>query len=652
VRFIVKTRGDEREFPLSPGLYIVGREGTCDLSLESSRVSRRHMSCTVKEDAVEVRDLGSRNGVYVGGVRVESATLQHGDKVTLGDVSLVFDGQQAAVQGAAAGTVETASARAAPRRTPQEQEQQEEEETPFEAALVPAIAGEGEAELIEREGKWYVREASTGREVEIVPAVRKPVEKKRIFASPAGRFILPGAAVVVLALLAVALQRTLRPAPPPSASSSELSQLLDATLKALDGGQIGKARQLAGAAKAAVPERPAAAIAEELVGLWEPWQEDFFAHWRNVEARLKELYQHHHTIQAQLFVRKYRQFIQEQLVFAERINEARGLYAQGRFSEAWAMIGDLPADSVALQQAQDFQRDVRARYLEYLEERLAAARRGQDWNSAVALAKQMARDFPEHRESAEESMRQFQGYLNHVRSLQQARQQAKKGDYVAALTALDSIPEASPYHQEALALRNKVQASETVEKARRLYDNGKGEEALKLLEGAEDSAAESLAGRIKEVMRLEKAIQEAIKENQLLKVESLWERLIATEANAQNAFHKKAQGELKQMPVRRREYARQLVKEGNELYKRGEFAQARESFEEAMRTDPEGAMGKDLLARLRTEGRIAYLKGINLVNEDKEGALELLRKACDMLSPADPYYFVAMERKKALEENN
>ena len=62
-------------------LTLVGRHHACDVRIDSSRVSRRHCCLAVDRNQVFVRDLGSINGTWVNGARIESrAVLRHGDE--------------------------------------------------------------------------------------------------------------------------------------------------------------------------------------------------------------------------------------------------------------------------------------------------------------------------------------------------------------------------------------------------------------------------------------------------------------------------------------------------------------------------------------------------------------------------------------------
>jgi hypothetical protein len=60
--------------PLS-GRHVVGRDEACDTVLEGDQISRRHAEFRVDGPILAVRDLESRNGVYVNGVR----RAGHGD---------------------------------------------------------------------------------------------------------------------------------------------------------------------------------------------------------------------------------------------------------------------------------------------------------------------------------------------------------------------------------------------------------------------------------------------------------------------------------------------------------------------------------------------------------------------------------------------
>jgi DNA-binding NtrC family response regulator len=68
---------------------VVGCAEPCQLVLSDPTVSRRHLEAVRRGQSLEVTDLGSKNGVFVGGERVERATLQAGDEFRAGKTTIV-----------------------------------------------------------------------------------------------------------------------------------------------------------------------------------------------------------------------------------------------------------------------------------------------------------------------------------------------------------------------------------------------------------------------------------------------------------------------------------------------------------------------------------------------------------------------------------
>ena len=79
----------ERELVLVEKI-VVGRDPTCDLSHDDALLSRRHAEFIAGSDRVTVRDLGSRNGVFVNGLRAAERTLEPGDVVQIGPLRVRY----------------------------------------------------------------------------------------------------------------------------------------------------------------------------------------------------------------------------------------------------------------------------------------------------------------------------------------------------------------------------------------------------------------------------------------------------------------------------------------------------------------------------------------------------------------------------------
>jgi transcriptional regulator with AAA-type ATPase domain len=64
---------------------VVGRDDTCEAVLAGTEISRRHAEFRIDGPIVAVRDLDSRNGVFVNGARVADAPVAAGDIVRCGE---------------------------------------------------------------------------------------------------------------------------------------------------------------------------------------------------------------------------------------------------------------------------------------------------------------------------------------------------------------------------------------------------------------------------------------------------------------------------------------------------------------------------------------------------------------------------------------
>jgi len=78
-----------REYELSPGTYVLGRDPACGIRVQSTLIADRHVQLTYDGKQVEVTDLGSPTGTVVAGQRLQQPTrVADAGLIRLGDVTV------------------------------------------------------------------------------------------------------------------------------------------------------------------------------------------------------------------------------------------------------------------------------------------------------------------------------------------------------------------------------------------------------------------------------------------------------------------------------------------------------------------------------------------------------------------------------------
>lgn len=77
-------------FLLDSDVTTVGRHPNADIFLDDVTVSRRHAEFVRTGTKFAINDLGSLNGSYYQGVRVDSAVLENGAEVQIGKFRMTF----------------------------------------------------------------------------------------------------------------------------------------------------------------------------------------------------------------------------------------------------------------------------------------------------------------------------------------------------------------------------------------------------------------------------------------------------------------------------------------------------------------------------------------------------------------------------------
>src|SRR5215217_409422 len=73
-----------RRYKLADGEYVIGRRSDCQIFVPDMRVSRQHARLWKDGEGWTLEDLGSNNGTFINGVRLQQATaLRHDDEILI-----------------------------------------------------------------------------------------------------------------------------------------------------------------------------------------------------------------------------------------------------------------------------------------------------------------------------------------------------------------------------------------------------------------------------------------------------------------------------------------------------------------------------------------------------------------------------------------
>ncbi|MCR2053588.1 DUF3662 domain-containing protein [Actinomyces bowdenii] len=84
-----------QRYLLTGPVTVIGRGSEADIIVDDSGVSRRHLEIRLAQGNTIATDMGSTNGTFVEGQRVDAVTLVDGNTLTIGRTQIMFwDGTQ------------------------------------------------------------------------------------------------------------------------------------------------------------------------------------------------------------------------------------------------------------------------------------------------------------------------------------------------------------------------------------------------------------------------------------------------------------------------------------------------------------------------------------------------------------------------------
>jgi signal transduction histidine kinase len=88
--FVVRGVGVGTHLLIREGSQRIGRDSHCEIHLEDTETSRTHAEVELHDGCCTLRDLGSSNGTFVNGQRIQVKQLSSGDRVQIGKQLMLF----------------------------------------------------------------------------------------------------------------------------------------------------------------------------------------------------------------------------------------------------------------------------------------------------------------------------------------------------------------------------------------------------------------------------------------------------------------------------------------------------------------------------------------------------------------------------------
>jgi pSer/pThr/pTyr-binding forkhead associated (FHA) protein len=99
-----------------PGAVVIGRQQDCDISVPTEEISRRHAQVKPTADGLLVEDLGSANGTFINGKRVQTGLMRPGEELRLDTIRFLLVAPGMEMPAAQrAGSTPAAGSKAAPK---------------------------------------------------------------------------------------------------------------------------------------------------------------------------------------------------------------------------------------------------------------------------------------------------------------------------------------------------------------------------------------------------------------------------------------------------------------------------------------------------------------------------------------------------------
>ncbi len=696
MRLVVKDDEFGRSYEIPEGASIIGRSPDCDISIPASTISKEHVEITNSDGLVSIRDLGTTNGSYLNGMRVSVANLKHNDVITIGRVSLLFDATGAAAPPPgsgveAAGGVHFDAADAGqpfpsqdepipladgePDKGPAMPDGQpfgagigSDSDTPVDGDFVPTRY-EPERhvgpQLVTRDGRWFIRDAATDREVEIVPkggaGIGQPDmigyytdrKKKRVTQMVTAGVALLTALVLLLAFLPTG------PTTPTGETNkfpgAKYDAAVDKGIEALDANDFAGAKKIFADMHQRLPQRSVAGIFKEIADLFEKAGEDMSGlDWATVHGHLEDIVDaRFRTAKAESYAVAKLKWIKRQRQQESILKYARKLHAEGRIEDAYKALRILREGPVRTS-CLDFIKEVKTECAQKTMAEAAQLKGSREWESAIE-AYGKARIYVDDTKPVDDALEECRRGMADKTLYEDAVNLNEQSNYGQAKAKLEQIPQKSVYHVEANALLATVIHSQKAKHANELFDSGNGEEAISFVsKQLPDGAMPGFLQTVGSAMKLNAGLKTALDGQEYNDVLDICQKLTELLSDRPDNFYRRkaesASQKLKNNPMfLAKFYTDKAMQAGND----GHPQDARKFAGIASKWSPEKRYGDTVIKQLQTMARRLYNDGREaFFNKNDKLAKEKLTECLRYVTPDHRLYGGAMNMLSQIKERN
>ncbi len=660
MRIIIECKGKRREFRLPEGISVVGRDPGCDICYPEGSLSRRHLELELSGQQLTVRDLETKNGTFIGQQRIHEARLQPGMRLRAGNVWMRFDQDEPSDTR----PLEVGSAELE-RRVPDAPDfQADDAPTPADESLAQSAAGgEGAGtEMIVRDGRWYVRDTTTGAEVEVVPSAAPagdaapvvlpavvtrreesgraaPVEGAPLGASPRSRklkILLIGALLMAVLLGALALFLPAKKGPQSLSLTAYREMMAGAVKEYQEGRTENAAQQLERLSKMPMQTRtelPSLLLVAfkadaEARRAFEEKFEEAKKRWADVQRSAES----GGVPSAKLLAEARLLWIRDETESMASLTEAKQAMERRDFLKALTYARQVRENSA-------FYKDVPA----ILEESITQLKKvaadqaaAQNWSDAIASMKQLAGASPALAGELEPKIAQYRRYEEQRKKVEAARAETDAGAPGRAVDALTDIPPDSPYAKEAAGLLAVAHAKDLIKQADAAYNAGDGPKALEILATLPKADPEKVQ-RIKQVVAAHDAALAALKDLEFGTAQDKFNEVLRYEKPESNHYAAEAKANLAALSAKKGAAATQLVDAGDKALLQNDYLTARRKYQQAIFLDPTNRNAPARIKKMEDDAIVDYNRALNMVKDDPQTALQILLTVADRLPNDHPY---------------